>query len=452
MEIKNKNILIIGLGISGVSTVLALNKLGAKIYVTDSKEKDQLTEYINKLKNIDVKYFLGNKDIDLGLIDIAVKSPGVPFDIDLIKDLNKKSIEVVTDIELAYRLCENKFVAITGTNGKTTTTALVGEIFKNSRKPYHIAGNIGVGILWEVVNSNEEDIFIVETSSFQLENTHFFKPKASLITNITPDHLNWHKTLDHYINAKKKVFKNQDSKDFTILNYDDNLLREMKNETNAEVIFFSSTEVLNRGIYVEDREIIINVSSEKIKVMNVNELKIPGKHNLENVLSSIALAFAMEVPIDIIRKTLKEFDGVEHRLEFVDELKGIKFYNDSKGTNPDASIKAIDALDSPIILIAGGMDKGSDFTEFINSFNKKVKALVLLGETKEILKQIANEKGFLETYEVKDIKEAVNKSFELSERGDNILLSPACASWDMFKSYEERGEEFKKAVYKLEEA
>lgn len=452
MDIKNKNVLIIGLGISGASTAMALDKLGSNVFIVDSKPQKELEEYVNQLKNISVEYFLGDEAPDLKGIDLAVKSPGVPFDISIIEDLNKKNIEVITDIELAYRLFENQFVAITGTNGKTTTTALTGEIFKNAKRPHHIAGNIGVGMLWEAVNSNKEDVFIVETSSFQLENTVHFKPKVSLITNITPDHLNWHKTFEHYKNAKKKVFKNQDNNDFTILNYDDEELRDMKEDINGNLIFFSSTEVLDKGIYIEDENIILDTKEGKTVVIRTDELKVPGKHNLENALASLGIAWAMGIDLDIIRKSLKEFEGVEHRLEFVKEINGIKFYNDSKGTNPDASIKAIQAIKSPIILIAGGMDKGGDFDELIESFNGKIKSLVLLGETAEQLKQTAKEKGFLDTHIVNDIRESVLKAFELSEDGDNVLLSPACASWDMFKSYEERGEEFKKSVNSLKEA
>lgn len=449
MDIKNKNILIIGLGISGVSTAMAIDKLGGNIYISDSKTKEELSEYIDKLSNIDVEYLLNNEDIDLESLDLAIKSPGVPFDIELIERLDEKNIEVITDIELAYRLCENDFIAITGTNGKTTTTALTGEMFKNANKPHYIAGNIGVGILWKAVNSKKEDIFIVEASSFQLENTVSFKPKISLITNISPDHLNWHKTFENYVKSKKKIFKNQNKEDYTILNYDDKLLRNLDSEIKGNKIFFSSTEILNQGIYIENEDIIINTGEERIKVISKDELKMPGKHNLENALAAIAIAFAKGIDLNIVRKTLKEFEGVEHRLEFVKELNGVRFYNDSKGTNPDASIKAIDAIEKPIILIAGGIDKGGGFEEFINSFKGKVKALVLLGETSEKLKQTALNKGFSEIYIAKNIDYAVKKSFEISENGDNILLSPACASWDMFKSYEERGERFKSSVYNL---
>lgn len=452
MNIENKNILIIGLGISGVSTAKALDKLGGKIIIADSKSADTLKEYKQQLSEIDIEYFLEDRQFDLEKIDIAVKSPGVPFDLELIDNLQKQNIEVVTDIELAYRLCKNKFIAITGTNGKTTTTALTGEIFKNSNVPYHIAGNIGVGILWEVVNSKQDEIFIVETSSFQLQNTVDFKPYISLVTNITPDHLNWHKTIEHYRDAKKKVFKNQDKYDFTVLNYDDSEVRSWSDETKAEVIFFSTREKLSRGIYIEDNWIVIDLQEDKIRVLKTDELKILGRHNLENALSSIAIAYCAKIDLSVIRDTLREFEGVEHRLEFVKEIEGVRYYNDSKGTNPDASIKAIESIPRGIILIAGGMDKGSEFDEFIESFSGRVKSLVLLGETKEKIRSCANKKGFLETHLVSSIEDAVRLSHSIGVSGDTVLLSPACASWDMFKSYEERGEKFKNAVYKLEEA
>lgn len=452
MDMKKKNILIIGLGISGVSTAKALDRLGANVTITDSKSKKELADYIEQLKGIDVEYALEDRVVKLDDMDIAVKSPGVPFDIEIINELKKRGTEVVTDIELAFRLSKNKFIAITGTNGKTTTTALTGEIFKNSKKPYHIAGNIGVGILWEMVNSSEDEIFIVETSSFQLESTMEFKPFISLVTNITPDHLNWHKTIKHYIDSKKKVFENQDKSDFTILNYDDNAVRDFSHETEGDVVFFSTKEILERGIYIEDENMVIDLGEEKIELININELKIPGRHNLENALSSASIAYCAGIELDVIRKTLREFEGVEHRLEFVSEIDGVRYFNDSKGTNPDASIKAIESLPKGIVLIAGGMDKGSDFNEFIESFDGKVKALVLLGETSEKLKETARAHGFTESHIVESIEEAVTTAASLADKGNSVLLSPACASWDMFKSYEQRGDKFKESVYRLEEA
>lgn len=452
MMLKDKNVLILGLAISGVSTAKALDKLGAHIIITDMKKEEELSRYIEELKDIDIKYVLGSNDVALDDISIIIKSPGIPLDIPLICEAKNKGLEVITDIELAYRISKNPLITITGTNGKTTTTALTGELFKNAEKSCHVTGNIGVGILWEIVNSNDNDIFVIEASSFQLESTKNFKPKVSVITNITPDHINWHKSYDNYINAKKKVFINQDKNDFTILNYDDQTLRDIYKEVKSNVIFFSASNKLEHGVYLDGDYIVVNDGSCVEKIMRHSDIRIPGKHNLENALAAVAISWCMGIKYNIIEKTLKEFEGVEHRIEFVEKINGVCFYNDSKGTNSDASIKAIEAINSPIVLIAGGMDKGSEFDEFIESFDNKVKALILLGETATKIKKAAINRGFNNIYIVGNINEAVQKSFEIANSGDNVLLSPACASWDMFDSYEERGNVFKREVRSMREA
>lgn len=452
MDLKDKNVLVLGLGISGVSTVKALDKLGANMVISDTKSQEELKDYIDEIKDIDVKYVLGTNKVLLEDIDLIVKSPGVPLDLQIIKEAKTKDIEVITDLELAYRINPNRnIIAITGTNGKTTTATLTGEYFKKAGYNTYVMGNIGVGVLWNMINSRDDDIFVIEASSFQLENTYEFKPKISLILNITPDHLNWHKTFKNYVNAKKKIFKNQGKDEYTVLNYDDPLLRDMKDEIKSNLIWFSVDKELSKGIYIEDGYIVIDDGNEIKKVVKTEEIKILGKHNLENALASVAVGWIMGLDIDIIRDVLKTFPGVEHRIEYVDTIDGVKFYNDSKGTNSDASIKAIEAVSRPIILIAGGMDKGTEFDDFILSFNGKVKALVLLGETKEKIKETAYKYGFEKVYLVKDMEEAVRKSFQLANRGDNILLSPACASWDMYHSFEARGEHFKGIVSSLKE-
>lgn len=452
MELDNKNVLILGLGISGVSTVKALYKVKANIYISDSKGEEDLKDFLKEICEYPVKLFLGTNDVPLNDIDLIIKSPGIPLDLPVLVAARDKGIEVITDIELAYRLIpNNKFIAITGTNGKTTTTTLTGEIIKKAGYKCNITGNIGIGILWEAINSNPEEIFVVEASSFQLENTVNFKPKVSAILNLTPDHLNWHKGFDNYINSKKKIFVNQDMKDFTVLNYDDKILRDMKEETCSNIVWFSANNKLTRGVYLSEDYIVIDDGDKVTKVLPIKEVKIPGKHNIENVLASVAICWSIGVDIDTMAQVINTFEGVEHRLEFVTEINNIKFFNDSKGTNPDASIKAIEALEDPIILIAGGMDKGSDFDEFIKSFNGKVNYLILLGETAEKIKKTATKYGFKNIYIVESMKEAVYKSFEIAEKGDKILLSPACASWDMYNSFEERGMDFKGAVFSLKE-
>lgn len=452
MNLENKNVLILGLGISGVSTVKALDKLGAKISISDLKEGSDLKEYISQIKDMNVELFLGTNDVPLENIDLIIKSPGIPLTLDIIKKAGEKGIEVITDLELAYRINSNSnFIAITGTNGKTTTTILTGEFFKEAGFSTHIAGNIGVGILWDVINSKEDDIFVIEASSFQLESTTKLTPAISLILNITPDHLNWHNTLDNYIEAKKKVFKNQGNNEYTILNYDDLLLRSMKDEIKSNLIWFSVDSKLSKGIYIEEGYIVINDGVNIKKVLQTDEVKILGKHNLENALASVSIGWIMGLDINVMKKVLRTFPGVEHRIEYVDTIDGIQFFNDSKGTNSDASIKAIEAVKAPIILIAGGMDKGTEFDDFILSFKDKVKALILLGETKEKIRNTAIKHGFNNIYMVKDMKEAVRKSYQIAEDADNVLLSPACASWDMYSSFEKRGNDFKQEVYSLRE-
>ncbi|KPU28323.1 UDP-N-acetylmuramoyl-L-alanyl-D-glutamate synthetase [Caloranaerobacter sp. TR13] len=449
MELKYRNILILGLGISGVSTAKALNKLNVNIIISDRKKEDELKPYIDELRGIKVKYVLGTNDVDLDNIDLIIKSPGIPLNLPIISKAVEKGIEVITDIELAYRISSNQFIAITGTNGKTTTTTLIGEVFKNANKVCHVTGNVGVGILWKLINSNKNDIFVVEVSSFQLESTKYFKPKASVILNITPDHLKWHGSFDNYINAKKKIFANQDKDDYTILNYDDKLLRKLSSEVCSNIIFFSQCHELENGVYVKDNKIVVNDGKKIIPVISCNEIKIPGKHNLENALAAVSVGWVMGVDLEVIADTLRNFEGVEHRLEFVDEINGVSFYNDSKATNPDAAIKAIEAIESPIILIAGGLDKGNEFDEFISSFNNKVKELILLGETAIKIKDAAIKLGFRNIHIVENMEKAVEKSYELAKSGDNVLLSPACASWDMYKNFEERGKDFKRAVNSL---
>lgn len=452
MNLKNKNVLILGLGISGVSTVKALDKLGAKISISDLKDVNDLKENLSQINHLDIDLFLGTNNVPLDNIDLIVKSPGIPLNLEIFKKAYEKGIEVITDLELAYRISpDSNIIAITGTNGKTTTTTLVGDFFKKAGFTTHVAGNIGVGILWDIVNSTKEDIFVIEASSFQLESTKEFNPKISLVLNITPDHLNWHNTLDNYINAKKKIFQNQGESGYTVLNYDDLSVRKMKDEINSNIIWFSVDSRLSNGIFVEGEYVVIKDGEKIERIVKTHEIALPGKHNLENALASIAIGWIMGVDIRTMESVLKTFPGVEHRIEYVDILDGVRFYNDSKGTNSDASIKAIEAINNPIVLIAGGMDKGTDFDDFILSFSGKVKALVLLGETKDKIKDTAIKYGFKDIFLVENMKEAVKTSFSLANEGDNVLLSPACASWDMYPSFEKRGDDFKESVFSLRE-
>ncbi|KXZ39548.1 UDP-N-acetylmuramoylalanine--D-glutamate ligase [Alkalithermobacter thermoalcaliphilus JW-YL-7 = DSM 7308] len=449
MNLNGKKVLLVGLAKTGISMIKKLATMGCNIVVNDIKDESKLKDIINQLKGYNVEYILGRHIDYIEDIDLVVVSPGVPLDIPFIVELKKRDIEVIGEVEFAYRLAKGKFIGITGTNGKTTTTTLVGEIFKSFSSNTFVVGNIGNPVI-DIVDLSTKDSFIVtELSSFQLESIRDFRPKVSAILNITEDHLNRHKTMQNYIDAKARIFENQTSEDFTVLNYDCILSRNLAQRCKSKVIFFSRKEVLKEGVFVLNNNIVIRFDGKDTLVIDKDNLSLPGDHNLENALAAVAIAFILNVDLDTIRKVLKSFKGVEHRLEFVRELNGIKFINDSKGTNPDASIKAIQSYNSPIVLIAGGMDKNSDFTDFIKSFNGKVKGLVLLGQTAEKIEKAALEQGFKNSYKVKNMKDAVNKCFEIAQSGDIVLLSPACASWDMYESYEARGNDFKECVYSL---
>ena len=451
MDIYNKDFLVIGTGLSGYATTEFLLSKGAKVTLTDIKPIEQLN--INNL--INKRNFRGIFGTQPPLsileeIDYIIVSPGVPFDIPIILKAIEENIEVISDIELSYRLSNGKIIAITGTNGKTTTTSMVGEIFKESRKDSYAVGNIGLPMISKIDYSTNETSFIVEVSSFQLEGIKEFHPHISAVLNITPDHLNRHKTMENYIDQKSRVFLNQTPNDITILNKDNPITFSFKDKTPGKVILFSRLSTLEKGVFIEDNQIIIrNEEKERLLVCPVSDIKILGGHNLENALAAVAISYYAGIPIQSIRKALKKFKGVAHRIERVDIISGVEFINDSKGTNPESSIKAIEAMEKPIILIAGGMDKGSDLSEFVLSFKNKVRYLILLGETANIIENLARGQGINNIKKVASMEEAVLFSFNIANKGDVVLLSPGCASWDMYSSYEERGNIFKSLVKDL---
>lgn len=449
MCMKNKKILVVGLGVSGVACVKGLNKLGAEILVYDGSTKEKLTEQLKELEGIKAEYYLSNDDFNLDDIDLAIKSPGIKYEIPVIQKLIAKNIKVISDVEAAYLITKAIIVSISGTNGKTTTTTLVGEIVKESGRKYKLTGNIGYGMFYDSLNAEEGEILVAETSSFQLAGTYDYKPHISVLTNITPDHLDYHHTLENYINAKFNNVKNQDERDFAILNYEDEIIRDYSKNIKAKIIFFSADRTLEAGIFVQNGKMIYKDKKDKNEtsfIVDIDDIFIPGKHNVENALAAAGACLALNIKPETISRVLKEFKGVEHRLEFSGEYNGVKFYNDSKGTNPDASIKAVQGIEKPIILIAGGYDKKSQYDQFIKSFDNKVKALVLLGETADAIEKCALEYGFNNIYRVQNMDEAVKKCFELSNEGDNVVLSPACASWGMYPNYEVRGGDFKERV------
>lgn len=452
MDLENKNVLLIGLAKTGISTIKKLNKLGANIIVNDIKTKDKLEDIINEIGFLDnVEYVLGKHIEDINNIDLTIVSPGVPLDLPFIQNIRNKGIKIIGEVELAYKLSKNPtFIGITGTNGKTTTTTLVGEMFKKANKDTYVVGNIGNPVIDTVDLTNENSYLVTELSSFQLESIEDFKPRACTIINITEDHLNRHHTMENYINAKARVFKNQDKNDFTILNYDDLVVRNLAEKTKGNVLYFSLKDKVKKGAYLDkDGNIVINIDSNKLILMNKKELSLPGNHNLENAMSAILIAYVLGISTNVITDTLKTFKGVEHRLEFVLNKNGVMFVNDSKGTNPDSTIKAITSYERPIVLIAGGYEKQSDFTEMFEYARKNVKALVLMGETSDRIELTAKKQGLNNIIKVKDMKEAVKEAYKMAESGDVVLLSPACASWDMYPNFEARGLDFKENIYNL---
>ena len=450
MELKGKKVLLVGLAKTGISTIKCLAKYGADITVNDIKTEDQLEEIIAEIKDIDgIKYILGHHPENISDIDMVVVSPGVPLDLPFIKKVIEENKELIGEVELAYELANKPyFVGITGTNGKTTTTSLTGEIFEKAGKETYVVGNIGNPVIDAVQAANEGASFVTELSSFQLESIKDFRPSVSAVLNITEDHMNRHHTMENYIDAKARVFMNQDKENFCVLNYDDELTRALAEKCNANVVFFSRLEKLEKGVYVENGDIIIDIN-EKINLMKVCELSLPGGHNLENCMAAAAMAYVSGIDIEVIREVLKTFKAVEHRLEFVKEVEGVKYVNDSKGTNPDSTIKAVQAYENPIILIVGGYDKGSTYDELLEIAKKNVKTLVLLGQTADKIEEAARRIGFTDIHRVEDMKEAVKTCHDIAKEGDIVLLSPACASWGMYKNFEVRGKDFKDNVNSL---
>ena len=374
----------------------------------------------------------------------------MPTDTPFIDFFRERNVPIWSEIELAYHSAKGKLIAITGTNGKTTTTALTGQIMKDYMDSVFVVGNIGTPYTLEAGKTTEESVTVAEISSFQLETIHDFKPDASAILNITPDHLNRHHTMEAYVAVKESIARNQDKSSRCILNYEDPYTREFGNHVSAEPFYFSSARKLEKGIYLEGDTIVL--ADGKIQpLLNIHEMKLLGTHNVENVMAAIALTYSMGVPLASIIATVKEFRAVEHRIEYVATKKGVEYYNDSKGTNPDAAIKGIQAMNRPTILIGGGYDKGNTYDEWIEAFDGKVKYLVLLGQTREAIAECAKAHGFTNIILADSLEEVVSICAEKAQPGDAVLLSPACASWGMFPNYEVRGKQFKELVHKLED-
>jgi len=450
MNFTDKTFLVVGTGISGLAAVKLLAKLQAQIILFDSNTEHTREEIQEKLgEPVEFDLILGEiSERALQRVDIAVLSPGVPTDLPFVTEMQERKIPIWGEVELAYVAGKGRVFAITGTNGKTTTTALTGAIMKTYFDSVFVVGNIGLPYTEYALDMREDSVTVAEVSSFQLETIHKFCPEVSAILNITPDHLNRHHTMECYAQTKGFIARNQTRDQVCVLNYEDEILRNMAVEIPAQIFWFSSSRRLERGIWLEGEEIIY-CDEEPISVCTIQEMQLLGKHNYENVMAAIAIAMHAGVPLDCIRKAVREFRAVEHRIEFVREANGVKYYNDSKGTNPDAAIKAVEAMISPTVVIGGGYDKGSSYDEWIASFKGKVKCMVLLGQTREAIAEAAKRAGLANVILVDSLEEAVQAASRQAVPGDAVLLSPACASWGMFKNFEERGRLFKEYVHKL---
>jgi len=449
VELKGKNVLILGLARSGVAAAVELTNLGAKVTASDMKTRRELKEAAI-LESKGVQLVLGEHPLTLlNICDLIVLSPGVPSDLKILDEARKRDIPIISELELGFWFAKAPIIAVTGTNGKTTTTTLIGEILKNDGKNITLAGNIGIPLVREVEKADVKDFLVVEVSSFQLENIMHFKPKISVILNITEDHLNRHKTFENYIEAKARIFENQTEEDYAVLNYDDPIIKSFIKRIKSKIMLFSQKEELSRGIYVKNGVIVIRENGKIYPLLKAEELGIKGNHHLENALAAACVAWICRINLNNMAETLKDFHGVEHRLEFVTEIGEVKFFNDSKATNPISAQKAIEALKEPIVLIAGGYDKKSDYTSFVRAFNGKVKKLILIGTTANAIEETAKKYGFFDVQKTDSLQQAVKLAYDAAMPGDVVLLSPACASWDMFESFEERGRIFKETVYSL---
>ena len=451
MEVKGRKVLVFGAGISGIGAAGLLEANGADVILYDGNEKLDPASLKEQLGEKSSAAVLTGKlpQETITSLDMAVLSPGVPTDLPVVLAMKEAGVQVIGEIELAYQFGKGDVLAITGTNGKTTTTSLLGQIMKQAREEVYVVGNIGNPYTAVAGQMTEQAVTVAEISSFQLETIREFRPKVSAILNITPDHLNRHHTMEAYIEAKENIAVNQTEDDFCILNYEDRLLREFGENLRAKVLYFSSQRKLEEGIFLEDGEIVLCLNGQKETICHVDELQILGTHNHENVMAAAAMAYVYGVPAQTIRKSVLSFGGVEHRIEYVAEKNGVAYYNDSKGTNPDAAIKGIRAMKRPTVLIGGGYDKDSEYTEWIESFDGKVKKLILLGQTREKIARDAKKCGFTDYVFANSFEEAVHMAVQEAVSGDAVLLSPACASWDMFPSYEVRGDKFKEIVNSL---
>lgn len=449
MELQGKKVVVVGLGRSGLALAEFLCRCGARVVATDQKSAAELGDHtLTYLRTLSVQLELDGHSTDTLLgADLILLSPGVPLSLEPIQRAREAHIPVLGEVELAARFLKGRIIGVTGSNGKTTVTSLIGNILSRAGFYTQVGGNIGTPLTSLIERSREEGFVVVELSSFQLETIDQFRPHMAVITNISPDHLDRHGTLGEYVHAKQRIFLNQTEADWAVLNADDPIVIKMMYNTRARPILFSRRHELDEGVFLQHEHIVWRIAGEEHQLIRLDEIPLRGWHNVENVMAALAVGMAAGACAEKVREAIKAFPGVEHRLEWVGRIDDVDYYNDSKATNVDSTIKALEAFDGNLIVILGGRDKGGDFNPLRPLLAERAKHVLLLGEASPKIARAI--RGAAPMTTVTSMAEAVERAHQLAEAGDTVLLAPACASFDLFENYEHRGRVFKDEVRKL---
>jgi UDP-N-acetylmuramoylalanine--D-glutamate ligase len=444
MNFNNKHVLVLGLARSGVSAVRVLHRHGAKVIVNDAGKPEKMEADVKAIQGLVEEIVLGEHPLRLldGGLDLIVKNPGIPYDIPILDEARKRGIPIVSEVELAYQVTQASLIGITGSNGKTTTTSWVGEIMKYAHPQVHVAGNIGLPLSQEVDGLGADHLVIVELSSFQLNDILEFRPHVAALINIYPAHIDWHHSPENYLQAKSNIFKNQIESDWAVLNADNLQVMSLKPNLKSGILTFSSQHPVEQGAWIANDMLIMKINGKKETVLPLNQLGIGYAHNVQNAMAAALISYCAGASYDAIRQGLKSFKGVRHRFQIVDTINQVLYVNDSKATNSQAALTALELPQTPIVWIAGGLDRGQDVDEIAQKAAKYCKSAILLGQTKERFAEALKRYGLDSIYLVQSMAEAVVTAKKISLPGDTVLLSPACASWDMYPSFEHRGDDF----------
>ena len=447
-ELEGKTVAVVGLARSGIAAARLIARLGGRVLASDAAPRERWSPEARRLEQERIAVWSGHPDAAFAGTELVVVSPGVPLDIPALVSLRARGVPVISELELAWRVMEADVIAITGTNGKTTTTALTGELLRAQVRPVLVGGNIGTPLSASALDFPADGLVVAETSSFQLEATQAFRPRVAAVLNLAPDHLDRHGSYAAYVEAKAKIFANQTEADCAVLNADDPDTASLAPRTRARVLWFSRQRALEHGVFVQDGWVVAKLNGHAEPMCPVAEIQLRGAHNVENVLAATACALWTGMDPAAIRKGIGAFRGVAHRIERVHDARGVTFYNDSKGTNVASTIVALQSFAEPVVLIAGGVGKGQDFAPLAAAARGRVRAAVLIGEDREQIRRPFAAVG-IPTEHAESMEDAVRQAAHRALIGDVVLLSPACASFDMFQNYEHRGEVFKDVVRRI---